>query len=82
MLLKTKKYLSIIAFVLLVVMVLPMYYNNHRDIAENFVYKFTPLLLEGKIDASVPTFNYMSSNEMLKRLETSLIKKGLLVKKL
>lgn len=59
-------------------LVLPEYYDKHKDIAENFVSDFTPLILNGKIDTSVSSFNLQASNEMLKNLEAVLIKKGLL----
>ena len=60
---------------------LPTYYDTHRAVAETFVYKYTPLLLKEELDTSVPQFNYMPSNEMLKNLEISLIKRGLLKEK-
>lgn len=59
-------------------LVLPKYYENHKEVAEKFVSCFTPLILNGKIDTSVRVFNLQDSNEMLKNLETILIKKGLI----
>ena len=59
-------------------LVLPQYYENHKEVAEKFVSYFTPLILNGKIDTSVRVFNLQDSNEMLKNLEAILIKKGLI----
>ena len=59
-------------------LVLPRYYENHKDVAENFVTDFIPLILSGRVDTSVRAFNLQDSNEMLKNLETILVKQGLL----
>ena len=59
-------------------LVLPSFFNEHRDIAEDFVYEFTPMLLSGQADASVCTFGNWQTYEMLVNLDLTLRKQGLL----
>ena len=59
-------------------LVLPEDYDVHiTEMSEPFVYKYTPLILEGKIDSSVRRFNYEPSNQMLFRLYAVLDRLGL-----
>ncbi|MEG1772674.1 MAG: hypothetical protein RRY79_00765 [Clostridia bacterium] len=62
-------------------LVLPEDYATHIDMAENFVYKYTPMIIEGKIDTSINLFSYAQSNEMLNNLNTILYDSGLATKK-
>jgi len=59
-------------------LVLPSFFNEHKDIAEDFVYEFTPMLLSGQADASVCTFGNWQTYEMLVNLDLTLRKQGLL----
>lgn len=59
-------------------LVLPSFFNEHKDIAEDFVYEFTPMLLSGQADASVCTFGNWQTYEMLVNLDFILRKQGLL----
>ena len=59
-------------------LVLPSFFNEHQDIAEDFVYEFTPMLLSGQADASVCTFGNWQTYEMLVNLDLTLRKQGLL----
>jgi len=59
-------------------LVLPSFFNEHQDIAEDFVYEFTPMLLSGQADASVCTFGNWQTYEMLVNLDFTLRKQGLL----
>lgn len=59
-------------------LVLPSFFNEHQDIAEDFVYEFTPMLLSGQADASVCTFGNWQTYEMLVNLDFILRKQGLL----
>ena len=59
-------------------LVLPSFFNEHKDIAEDFVYEFTPMLLSGQADASVCTFGNWQTYEMLVNLDFTLRKQGLL----
>lgn len=56
---------------------LPEDYATHIELAEKFVYKYTPMILSGKIDTSIMLFNYDQSNEMLSNLSTILCDLGL-----
>ena len=59
-------------------LVLPEDYDVHiTEMSEPFVYEYTPLILEGKIDSSVRRFNYEPSNQMLFRLYAVLDRLGL-----
>jgi len=49
-----------------------------QDIAEDFVYEFTPMLLSGQAGASVCTFGNWQTYEMLVNLDFTLRKQGLL----
>jgi len=62
-------------------LVLPEDYATHIDMAENFVYKYTPMIMEGKIDTSINLFSYDQSNEMLSNLGTILYDSGLATSK-
>lgn len=44
---------------------LPEDYSSHREMAAQFVYKYTPLIIQGKIEALTLPFNYDQSNELL-----------------
>ena len=59
-------------------LVLPSFFNEHKEIAEDFVYEFTPMLLSGQADASVCTFGNWQTYEMLVNLDFILRKQGLL----
>ena len=59
-------------------LVLPSFFNEHKDIVEDFVYEFTPMLLSGQADASVCTFGNWQTYEMLVNLDFTLRKQGLL----
>ena len=59
-------------------LVLPSFFNEHKDIAEDFVYEFTPMLLSGQADVSVCTFGNWQTYEMLVNLDLTLRKQGLL----
>jgi len=59
-------------------LVLPSFFNEHKEIAEDFVYEFTPMLLSGQADASVCTFGNWQTYEMLVNLDLTLRKQGLL----
>jgi len=59
-------------------LVLPSFFNGRKDIAEDFVYEFTPMLLSGQADASVCTFGNWQTYEMLVNLDLTLRKQGLL----
>ena len=56
---------------------LPEDYSSHREMAAQFVYKYTPLIIQGKIEALALPFNYDQSNELLLGLEGILREKGL-----
>ena len=59
-------------------LVLPEDYDVHiTEMSEPFVYEYTPLILQGKIDSSVRRFNYEPSNQMLFRLYAVLDRLGL-----
>lgn len=58
-------------------LLLPEDYATHIELAEKFVYKYTPMILSGKIDTSIMLFNYDQSNEMLSNLSTILCDLGL-----
>lgn len=51
---------------------LPEYYAEYTDVAETFVYKYTPLILNGDLNPAIAQFNYDQSNEMLYNLGTVL----------
>lgn len=53
-------------------LILPEDYATHVDMAENFVYKYTPMIIEGTINANENPFNYNHSNEMLHNLGSVL----------
>ena len=58
-------------------LVLPEDFDVHiTEMSEPFVYKYTPLILEGKIDNSIGRFNYEPSNQMLFRLYAVLDRLG------
>lgn len=54
---------------------LPSDFAEHKDLAENFVHKYTMLILEGKIDSSGVVFSYTQSNDLLNNLYKVLLKK-------
>lgn len=58
-------------------LILPEDYAAHIDMAENFVYKYTLLIMEGKINANSKPFNYSQSNDLLSNLGTVLYNSGL-----
>ena len=69
---------ELLSFLLEEGLVLPEDYDVHiTEMSEPFVYKYTPLILEGKIDSSVRRFNYEPSNQMLFRLYAVLDRLGL-----
>lgn len=39
-------------------LLLPEDYATHTELAENFVYKYTPLIMDGTVDPFVQMFNY------------------------
>lgn len=53
-------------------LVLPNDYANNKDLAQYFVYKYTPLIINGEINPYMPVFNANQSNEMLKNLASTL----------
>lgn len=59
-------------------LVMPADYEQHRDMAQSFVSKYVPLLLEGKVNPHVPSFNYDQSNQMMLELTRVLTKMNLL----
>lgn len=58
-------------------LVLPEDYATHSDLAENFVYEYTPLIIEGTVDPAVQMFNYDQSNELLRNLGEVLTDLGM-----
>ncbi len=57
-------------------LILPEDYENHREMAEKFVSKYTPLILEGQIDPQLERFNYSQSNQMMKSLGDTIESMG------
>lgn len=57
-------------------LILPEDYATHRDLAESFVYEYTPLIIDGTVDADNGKFNYDQSNEMLHNLGSVLAELG------
>lgn len=55
---------------------LPEDYAEHIEIAESFVYEYTPMIMDGKVDPSIELFNYDQSNELLSDLGTVLCNMG------
>lgn len=53
-------------------LVLPRDYEDNRDLAQHFVYKYTPLIINGEVNSDMPIFNANQSNEMLKNLASTL----------
>ena len=54
---------ELLSFLLEEGLVLPEDYDVHiTEMSEPFVYEYTPLILQGKIDSSVRRFNYEPSN--------------------
>ena len=47
---------------------LPEYYATNTEVAETFVHKYTPLILNGDLNPNLEIFNYDQSNEMLHNL--------------
>lgn len=62
-------------------LILPEDYAEHIDLAENFVYEYTPMLIQGKIDPATNPFNYEQSNKMLQNLENVLYNLGLITRR-
>lgn len=58
-------------------LLLPEDYATHSDLAETFVFKYTPLIIEGTVDPTAQMFNYDQSNELLHNLGTVLTDLGL-----
>lgn len=61
-------------------LVLPDDYEQHRELAENFVQEYTPLLMNGAINPYVDVFNYSESNELIHNLSEVLCKLNLIKK--
>lgn len=53
-------------------LVLPRDYEDNRDLAQHFAYKYTPLIINGEVNSNMPIFNAKQSNEMLKNLASTL----------
>lgn len=69
---------ELLSFLLEEGLVLPEDYDVHiTEMSEPFVYEYTPLILQGKIDNSIGRFNYEPSNQMLFRLYAVLDRLGL-----
>ncbi len=58
-------------------LLLPEDYATHTELAENFVFKHTPLIIEGTVDSDTHLFNYDQSNEMLSNPGITLADLGL-----
>ncbi len=52
-------------------------YATHNELAENFVFKYTPMVMDGTVDSSIEMFNYVQSNELLSNLGNVLEGMGL-----
>ena len=61
-------------------LVLPEDYAAHIELAEAFVFKYTPIIIEGSSDLSDKMFNYNQSNELLSNLVGVLTGLGLVSK--
>jgi len=53
-------------------LVLPKDYDSSRDLAEHFVYKYTSMIINGKINPCIQVFNAKQSNQMLNNLAITL----------
>ena len=53
-------------------LVLPDDYSTHRELSENFVYHYTPMIIDGTLDPNKGKFSYSHSNEMLRNLGSTL----------
>lgn len=59
-------------------LILPEDYAAHiEEMAEGFVYEYTPMIMDGEIDPSKGIFNYDQSIEMLRNLGAVLYELGL-----
>ena len=58
-------------------LILTEYYSEYIEVAEGFVYDYTPMIISGELDISHKPFNYDQSNEMLFNLYTVLYDLGL-----
>lgn len=58
-------------------LLLPDDYAAHPELAENFVYKYTHLIIDGTVDSEAQMFNYAQSNELLHNLGNVLADLGM-----
>ena len=58
-------------------LLLPEDYAAHPELAENFVYHYTPLIMDSTVDASSMAFSYDQSQELLINLCDVLAALGL-----
>ena len=56
---------------------LPEDFEEHIEIAEGFVFEYTPMIMDGRVDPSIELFNYNQSNELLSNLGTVLSNMGM-----
>ncbi len=68
---------ELLTFLLEKGLILPEYYTEHQEAAGSFVYKFTPLIMNSEIDATVGALGFDQSNDLLKNLYELLCQLGL-----